>query len=106
MNVEILGSKCFYRCKSLSSITFESNSHLARIESQPFYESLLQSILIPSTILFIASDAVDIDSQTLVVDSDSSPEFDRWLQLQRSGIRVDFQRMSRVGSGRRVFQRL
>jgi hypothetical protein len=26
--IEILGSKCFSDCKSLSSITFESNSHL------------------------------------------------------------------------------
>jgi hypothetical protein len=43
MNVEILGSKCFSSCKSLSSITFESNSHLTRIESEAFYGSLLFS---------------------------------------------------------------
>jgi hypothetical protein len=30
-NIEILGSKCFSNCRSLSSITFESNSLLTRI---------------------------------------------------------------------------
>jgi hypothetical protein len=35
-NVDILGSKCFSYCSSLSSITFESNSHLTRIESSAF----------------------------------------------------------------------
>jgi hypothetical protein len=64
MNVEIVGSKCFSRCNSLSSIRFESNSHLTRIDLEAFSFSSLQSILIPSTILFIASDAVDIASQS------------------------------------------
>jgi hypothetical protein len=52
-NVEIVGSYCFSSCKSLSSITFESNSHLTRIESEAFSSSSLQSILILSTILFL-----------------------------------------------------
>jgi hypothetical protein len=39
---EFLGSKCFSRCESLSSITFESNSHLTRIESFAFYGSSLE----------------------------------------------------------------
>jgi hypothetical protein len=47
-NVEILESKCFSNCRSLSSITFESNSRLTRIESEVFCDSSLQSILIPS----------------------------------------------------------
>jgi hypothetical protein len=93
MNVEILGSECFSFCKSLSSITFESNSHLARIESEAFSSSSLQSIFIPSTILFIASDAVDSPSQIRLVDGDSCPEFDRWLQLKRSGMAIDFRRI-------------
>jgi hypothetical protein len=41
-NIEILGSKCFSCCKSLSSITFESNSRLTRIESEAFSSSSLQ----------------------------------------------------------------
>jgi hypothetical protein len=96
-NVEILESKCFSTCKSLSSITFESDSHLTRIESEVFHESSLQSILIPSTILFIASDAVDIASQIRLIDGNSCPEFDRWLELKRSSIAIDFRRIQRVG---------
>jgi hypothetical protein len=94
-NVEILGSGCFSNCELLSSITFESNSHLTRIESEAFDGSSLQSILIPSTILFIASDAVHMASEIRLIDGDSCPEFDRWLQLKRSGI--DFRRIQRVG---------
>jgi hypothetical protein len=51
-------------------------------------------ILIPSTILFIASDAIEITSQIRLIDKNSCPEFARWLQLKRLGIRVDFRRMS------------
>jgi predicted metal-binding protein len=47
-NVEILGSNCFLKCNSLSSITFESNSHLTWIESAVFSYSSLQLILIPN----------------------------------------------------------
>jgi hypothetical protein len=54
-NVEILGSNCFSSCKSLSSITFESNSHLTRIESETFFFSLLQSILIPRNVEILRS---------------------------------------------------
>jgi uncharacterized protein YajQ (UPF0234 family) len=75
--IEILGSNCFSNCKLLSSITFESNSHLARIESKAFSRSSLQSMLIPSTILFIASDAFDIVSQIRLIDGGFCPELDR-----------------------------
>jgi hypothetical protein len=54
-NVAICGSNCFSSCKSLSSITFESNSHLTRIESCAFYGSLLQSILIPNNVQILGS---------------------------------------------------
>jgi hypothetical protein len=45
--IEILGSSCFSSCKSLLSISFESNSGLKRIESSAFSSSSLQSIEIP-----------------------------------------------------------
>jgi serine/threonine protein kinase len=51
--------------------------------------------LIPSTILFIAFNAVDIGLQIRLIDGDSCPEFHRWLQLRRSGILVDFRRIQR-----------
>jgi serine/threonine protein kinase len=53
--------------------------------------------LIPSTILFIASDAVDIDSQIGLIDENCCPEFSQWLELKRSGISIDFRRIERVG---------
>jgi hypothetical protein len=56
-NVEILGSRCFFNWTSLSSITFESNSHLTRIESEVFYESSLHSIVIPRNVQFIDGSA-------------------------------------------------
>jgi uncharacterized protein YuzB (UPF0349 family) len=54
-NIEILGSKCFSHCNSLSSITFESKSHLTRIESEAFSYSSLQSILIPRNVEILGS---------------------------------------------------
>jgi hypothetical protein len=95
-NIEILGSDCFSSCHSLSSIRFESNSHLTRIESDAFHGSSLHSILIPATILFIASDAFDVALQIQLVDLDSCPEFDRWLPLKRSCIAFDFRRIQTV----------
>jgi hypothetical protein len=70
---------------------------LTRIESEAFCKSSLQSILIPSTILFVASDVVNIASQIRLVDGNCCPEFDRWLQLRRSGITLDFRRIQKVG---------
>jgi hypothetical protein len=56
-NVEILGSSCFSFRKSLSSISFESNSRLTRIESRAFQSSSLQSIEIPRSVRFIEGSA-------------------------------------------------
>jgi hypothetical protein len=56
-NIEILGSGCFSFHKSLSSITFKSNSHLTRIESFAFSGSSLQSIVIPRKVQFIDGSA-------------------------------------------------
>jgi hypothetical protein len=54
-NIEILGSSCFWCCESLSSITFESNSHLIRIQSEAFSFSSLQSIMIPRNVEILGS---------------------------------------------------
>jgi hypothetical protein len=53
--------------------------------------------LIPSTVLFIASDSIDVASQIRLVDGDSCPEFNRWRQLKRLGIVINFRRIQRVG---------
>jgi serine/threonine protein kinase len=54
-------------------------------------------MLIPSAILFIASDAIDIVSQIRLIGGGSCPEFNRWLQLKQSGIAIDFRRIRRMG---------
>jgi hypothetical protein len=71
---------------------------LTRIESAAFRGSSLQSILIPPTILFIASDAFDIDSQIMMVEGNPCREFDRWVQLRSSGSQVDFWRIQNISS--------
>jgi hypothetical protein len=59
--------------------------------------------LIPSTILLIRYDAIEIGSQTCHIDGDCCPEFDPWLDLNGSNHRIDFRRIERVGSGLRCF---
>jgi hypothetical protein len=54
-SIEILCSSCFESCKSLSSISFESNSRLTRIESKASSFSSLQSIEIPRNVEILCS---------------------------------------------------
>jgi hypothetical protein len=54
-NIEILGSNCVSSCKSISPITFESNSHLTRIESAACSRSSLQTIMIPKNVEILGS---------------------------------------------------
>jgi hypothetical protein len=69
-NIEILGSYCFASCESLSSITFESNSHLTRIESFTFPCSSLQSIVIPRNVQFIDGSAfMDMTLSSISIES-------------------------------------
>jgi hypothetical protein len=77
MNIEILGSNCFSFCKSLSSITFESNSCLTRIESGGFSSSSLQSILIPRNVEIFGSNCFSF------CESLSSITFESNSQLTR-----------------------
>jgi hypothetical protein len=77
--VEILGSNCFSFCESLSSITFESNSHLTRIESETFFYSSFQSIVIPRSVQFIdgsafigtsiSSISIELENELFVVEN-------------------------------------
>jgi hypothetical protein len=55
-DIEILCSSCFSFCKSLSSITFESDSRLTRIESNAFSRSSLSSIVIPRNVEILCSE--------------------------------------------------
>jgi hypothetical protein len=49
-SVEVLYKKCFYSCKSLTSVTFESNSQLQRIEESAFLGSGLRTIEVPASV--------------------------------------------------------
>jgi hypothetical protein len=49
-SIEILCKSCFERCELLSSIIFESDSHLQHIEESSFCMSGLQSIIIPASV--------------------------------------------------------
>jgi hypothetical protein len=75
-SVEILGSSCFEKRESLSSISFESNSRLKRTESGAFCSCHL-SIVFPSTVGFVAYDAHPDLSQLSLSGPDSCPMFDR-----------------------------
>jgi hypothetical protein len=56
-HVQILCSFCFSCCYSLSSISFESDSELTRIESDTFTHPSLKSITIPKNVQFIHGSA-------------------------------------------------
>jgi hypothetical protein len=56
------------------------------------------SVIVPSTILFIAWDAIDRSAEILIADLNSCPEYGRWQRLLRAGIHVDFRRIRRFGS--------
>jgi hypothetical protein len=48
-SIEVLGEKCFYECRSHSSVTFESGSRLSRIEKDAFFEAGLVEIILPES---------------------------------------------------------
>jgi hypothetical protein len=73
---------------------FESPSQLKRIESRTFYLFGIE-IAIPSTILFIASDALPNPFQITFEDWNSCPDFDRWQHLRKKNIASDFPRMGK-----------
>jgi hypothetical protein len=56
-NVEILGTGCFFHCKPLSSLTFESGSRLTRIEARAL-EGLLTSLCLPASVQKIDGSAL------------------------------------------------
>jgi hypothetical protein len=55
-DIEILGTGSFSGCESISSLSFESNSRLTKIESDTFSMSSLQSIVVPSGVTILCPD--------------------------------------------------
>jgi hypothetical protein len=88
-SIEILGPFCFCECESLLSISFESPSCLARVESRAFADSNVR-ILLPSTLVFLPHDPHSDLSQFSLSDPDFCSVFDRWRRVRESGVAVDF----------------
>jgi hypothetical protein len=55
-------------------------------------------VVIPSTILFVAFDVIPNPFQISIADCESCPEFGRWQQLIKSGLKVDFRRILKIDS--------
>jgi hypothetical protein len=49
-SVEVLCKECFSNCKSLTSVIFEFDSKLQRIEESAFAENSLTSIHVPKSV--------------------------------------------------------
>jgi hypothetical protein len=86
-----MSSLCFSGCKSLLSITFESNSQLQYIEFHAFLD-LSHTATIPVLLRLSFS------------DPDSYHVFARWRNLRQSGINVDFQRIPRSDASFQCFK--
>jgi hypothetical protein len=55
-------------------------------------------MVLPSTVLFVASDLGVTPDQLSFSESDSCPAFDEWLRVRKSGIDVDFRQILRFDS--------
>jgi hypothetical protein len=98
-NVEVLGSFCFSSWKSLSSITFESDSRSKRIEAHALHDTPICSVVIPQTICAIACDAFPGDCQISILGCNSCLELERWCAGRQRDSTTDFRRILRLGSG-------
>jgi serine/threonine protein kinase len=79
-HIRTLGASCFSMCRTLSSLSFQSNSHLIRIEPSAFALSSLQSIVVPRNTRFIdgsafigvtlSSISIEPGNETFIVEND------------------------------------
>jgi hypothetical protein len=53
----VIGPYCFYNCRSLKSVGFESESHLQRIEAYAFFDTPLTEVELPDSVRFISGRA-------------------------------------------------
>jgi hypothetical protein len=90
--IEIIGESSFAYCQSVHTILFELDSCLKRVESSAFMNSSIH-VSLPSTVVFVASNAHQIVSYMSHSNADSCPEFNRWREVRERGVTVDFQRV-------------
>jgi hypothetical protein len=94
-SVEAIAADCFCCCGSLSSIFFESDPLLKRIESKAFHLSALESITIPRTTEFISgsafsavenvSIAIEDGNQSFAIENECVMSFDRQTLVRYLG---------------------
>jgi hypothetical protein len=89
--VRVLESYCFSNCDSLSQLSFECGSLLERIETEAFAETDLESVDLPSGVLFIAGDAFPASS-SLRIANIRCGSFDPWDEARRSGSKRNLER--------------
>jgi serine/threonine protein kinase len=77
---------------------FESESRFKHIETHVL-QGIYLSVIIPSSIAFIACCAAPDSVQISIARFDSCPEYGRWQRLRRSGLFIDFRRILRFGFG-------
>jgi hypothetical protein len=88
--IEMIGESAFCGCESVKLIRFESGSRIRRIESHAFDLPHHFSVIIPSSIEFIARDAAPNRSYLRFDDSDLN--FENWDS------RIDFRRFEHFGT--------
>jgi hypothetical protein len=90
-DIEVLGSACFSQWESLQSVSFESDSHLSRIESRTFSDSSLHSIVIPRGVRFIDGSAFqDLNLSSLSIENGTLKTASIRPWISRNSVRAWF----------------
>jgi hypothetical protein len=77
-HVQILCSECFASCHSLSSISFEIDSELIRIETRAFTGTRLSLVVVPGSTSFIAGNAFPHDCAVTSAGADCDADLREW----------------------------
>jgi uncharacterized radical SAM superfamily Fe-S cluster-containing enzyme len=88
--IEILCESCFFKCESLTSVTFESNSKLHRIEESAFTQSGLRTIQIPASVEVLCKSCFDSCRSLTSVTFESNSKLHRIEEaaFAESGLRT------------------
>jgi hypothetical protein len=93
-HVQILCSKYFSHCKSLSSISFESDSELTRIKAEACSQTSLSLVIVPGSTFFTAGDAFPGSCAVTLAGSDCDAEFRAWNKRRQFDTSRAFERMT------------
>jgi hypothetical protein len=91
-HVQILCSLCFSHCESLSSISFETDSELTRIEAGAFAGTNFDCVIVPRSTSFIAGNAFPCYCDVTLAGADSDAVLRQGNLRHRSGWSDMFER--------------